>query len=395
MRHLLRGSKKGANNASGAAVLIVLIALLIILYVLFLPPDSRCELLDTCGASSGGGSGGSGGGGGVPNLQKLHSFVPGTMQEQAPRVSRLPSFTVETQTSGNLLADRSGMTVSRSVFHDNEERMRFSVPPSADNVFLSFSALEAAGDLQIDLNGRRIFDSPITQRQPAPVSLDAVDLQEENELVFGVSGVGFSFWETNAYELANVRVTADVTTFQDASQQQRFVISDLEDAEAVMLSFTPDCFETIGEGRLTVTVNSAPIYIGRPECGVPFQTQLALNRVSEGENLISWSTDAGSYIIDQPEVAVTYEATEQQQPLVISQELLGRAASEGGDVLLRLSFSSPGSEGRVSINGRELAFRTHRRTFDGPITPYVRAGENTIRIASSTTPVTLVEVLYG
>ena len=373
-------------NASNAAVLVVLIALLIVLYILMLPPETRNALLGENGTASGGGPSG--------ERDVLLSFVPqaagGPDREQS---KPLPVFTLKTQTEGNVLAERSGVTAERSVFHEETDTLRFRAPDNSQNVLLSFSVSQALGRLQVALNGQRIYDSAIQRRQPEPIAIPAQRLSQENELTFGVSDVGFSFWRTNRYVLSNVMVTADVTSFARASHEQQFVVQDTDSVRAAQVAFLPDCFEQ--QGRLTLDFNGETVYSGFPACGVPVRVDLAPSRLSPVQNTLEWSVAEGEYIVDQVEVLLQREVPANQGRFSLTSRQLNELVASGTPVSLALSFAGQGAEGTVVVNGEPLRFRTAKQSFSAPITEYVRAGTNTVEVRGSSTPVTLLEVRAG
>lgn len=366
---------------AGAAVLVVLIALLIILYVLFLPPAERAALLGTDAATTPV----------VPTDrdQVLFSTVPRIEDPQEPVAKRLPGFVIRTVTQGNVLAEAGGITVSRSAFHANDADMRVHIPEETENVLLSYQVSEASGDLIVEVDGEVVHSQPVTQRQPAPIALPS--RAGEIHVRFAAGPVGFRIWDSNRYVLRNVRVTGDVTGFTEAAQEQRFVLPDPEDLEAVQLELIPECQNE--QGRMTIRLNGDLIFTGRPQCGVPLTLDLAPAKLVEGENVLAFSVDRGQYLVDQAAV-ILYPALENvEEGFTVSQEILSGAVAEQKHVLLKLSFASAGAEGVVVVNGEELSFRTHKQSFAAPITPHLRAGRNTITLVAASKDVTSLEVL--
>ena len=379
---MFRGRKAEAvKNASNAAVLVVIIALLIVLYVLMLPPDVRDELLGE-GPSTPGQPG--------ERPDVLLSMVPALTGPSEMETRPLPFFVLEARTRGDVVAERGGVSVERSVFHQETDTLTFRRPANVEEVLLSFSVEQALGRLQIALNGETIFDSAVTRRQPDPIRIPVDRLQSENELVFSVSGVGFSFWQTNTYSLRNVRVTADVTDLQRADHTQRFVVDSPTSVRQALVSFMADCRQQ--QGRLTLSFNENEIYSGFPACGVPIQVDLAPSRLHPVENTFRWSVESGEYIIDQVEVATLRERPDNRGQFSLSRQQLESLIARGGAVELSLTFAQRGAQGAVVVNGEELLFRTDRQSFAGVITPYIRSGTNTVEVRDSSTPITLLEV---
>ncbi len=381
---------QASKSAAGAAVLVVIIGLLIVLYMLLIPPDLRAQILGDAPPSTPGVPGVPG----VPDSsrQVLLSYVPPPSVEQLVERRPLPLFTLRTETSGNVFFERSGLVVERSVFHSQDDRITFLRPENVQNVLLSFSVSEAVGRLRITLNGNVISDSFINQRQPAPIVLPANLLSSQNELVFSVSPVGFSFWRTNTYSLQDIRITGDVVSFSRAEQTQRFVVTDVVDVRSAFLEFYTDCVRS--SGRLNIMHNGNLLYSGFPECGVPFSFELAVNRLSEGENSLTWSLSEGELLIDQPEVIVSRRSTPQQGVFSLSSQHI-EAIHRGASIQLSLRFAQPGASGVVLLNDQPLTFRTQQQEFSGSVNQFIRQGANTIRIRESSVPVVLVEVYVG
>ncbi len=379
-----------AASASNAAVLVALIAILIVIYILALPPDVRCSILDNCALQTSTGITGEA----SPTETVIFSAVPKINAQESPLIKTMPSFSLRTLTQGGIIASRSGLTVDRSVFHNNADKITFYLPKDSSDVLLSFSVQQAIGNLRISLNGEAIFDSAISSLQPDPVNLPQSLLIEDgdNELSFSVSGVGFAFWSTNKYVLSNILVTADVTSFDEASVTQRFVLPSLTDFSSVQLSFVPDCISK--PSRIMVSVNNNLVFSGIPQCNVPITQDIPMNILSRGENTLFWKIDSGEFIIDQVEIIAQPSIDDSSLSFFLSPELLSSVAASGQDILLRLSFASQGSEGKILLNGNDLFFRTHKSSFAGPISSYIRAGDNELVITESSSPVTLLEVLY-
>lgn len=380
---MCRGRRaEAAKNASNAAVLVVIIALLIVLYILMLPPDVRESLLGEAEPGSGT----------QPPSERdvLLSWVPQMSGPDDVEVKPLPFFTLRTQTRGDVLAERSGLVAERSVFHEESDTLRFTTPRNAQQVLLSFDVAQSQGRLEVLLNGEVIFDSAIERRQPEPIVLPVERLQAQNELEFRVSGVGFSFWQTNSYVLENVRVTADVTDVAQADHSQRFVVNELSSVAEAQLRFVADCFES--QGRLSLRFNDNEVYSGFPSCGVPVTVDLPPSRLHPVENVLSWGVEEGEYIVDQIEVALRRENPGNQGRFTLSSGQLEQIARQGGSVEMMLSFAELGAQGAVLLNGEELRFRTQRQSFSGDITQYLRAGANIVEVRESSTPVALLEV---
>ncbi len=369
---------------AGAAVLIALIAVLIIMYVLFLPPADRAVLLNETSPATAVNTTGS---------NVIFQTVPTVAQQQGPETHGMPPFTVRTQTSGNVLADRSSLSVSRTAFSNSPETVVFDMPSSSSNPLLSFTASSSTGGLRVLLNNVSIFDAVIQHPQVAPIQLPAGMLTSHNTLTFEADPVGFAIWQSHQTNLVNVRVTADVTSFAQAGQTQRIAITDPASIQSAGLVFVPDCPQK--QGRLTVTMNGETIYSGFPDCGIPVHVELAQSHIKDGENVLSFSVGKGEYSIDQASVNVLRQQQNTQKSFTISQNLLSQVAAQQRPILLRLAFAQPEAQGVIILNGQQLAFRTHQQSFAAPITQYLHVGSNTIQVAQTSVGIVSLSVLSG
>jgi hypothetical protein len=378
--------RRSRKAQSGAAVLVVLIALLIILYVLFLPPAQRAILLGEHPPGAGPADPTD------PRANVLFSTVPRVAEERSPEEHRFAPFSVRTFTEGNLLAQRDRVSVSRTVFHNNPETMRFTLPDRAGSPLLSFGVEDSVGGMIIFLNGEQIASTPLSQRQPSPIALPQGLLRQDNTLTFMSDPVGFNLWRRHQAVLRAVTVTADVTDVGQSQMEQRFVLRDLRTLEEAVLVFVPECMTE--PSRLEVRLNNQPIYSGVPPCGLALPVQIAPARLNDGENLLSWRIDAGHFIIDQAAVHVRRAQQTVQESFSISDELFRRAPAEGKAVRLRLTFREPGAEGVIVLNDQRLSFRTYQRSFSDSVMNFVRAGQNTIWVAETSRDIVALEVIY-
>lgn len=364
-----------------AGVFVVLLAILLVLYLVLLPADTREGLLGGSGPDV------------APNesvRNVLLSYAPSNDPQEGIRSRSLPVVQLRTATEGNALAERSSVSVSRSVFDSASDTLRFSAPDNAQSVLLSFSVAEANGMIRIYLNNELIEQTVLDRRQPEPIALPAVLLSSDNELRFELAPVGFSFWKTDRYELRNVRVTADVDSFERASQTYRFVMSDVASLQQAQLEFFVDCYRP--GGRLEILHNDNMVYSGFPTCGIPLSLELAPAQMSESENFLSFSIESGEYLIDQAELITVHEPESRSSTFTVTQQQLNDLRARGSEVFLGLSFESAVAQGTVVVNNQPLNFRTDKQSFASAITPYVVAGQNSVSLRSSNKAVTLIEV---
>jgi hypothetical protein len=371
---------------AGAAVLVALVALLIIMYVLFLPPAERAKLLgDTP-------SGGTTGPGGTSNL--LFSTPVGKVYPKINPTAEhsLPALTLRTIEESNLLTSRDSITASSNVFEKTVGNIIFNAQPSrTQNAVLSLNlASKTGGRVIILLNGEEIYNQEVKSRSVPPITL--YNLREENTLEFTTSGVGFAFWRTNRYTLADVKVVADVTDYSNARTTQSFSIGKEEFTymETAQFSFVPLCNR---EGRVSIMLNGVQLYDNVPDCGVVNTLEIAPEKLQPGENSMMFSTENGDFLLDRPAVRTSGKKFENR----VFRFTTNPATIQGRKVNMRVLFADTSDkQGILLINGNSIPFRAQDVTVI-PITQYLRAGENTVQFEAANKDFEVVkfDVLLG
>jgi hypothetical protein len=354
---------------TGAAILVALIAVLIIFYVLFLPPAERAALL---GAGTPGQT--PGGGGGTTGPALLFSapvgrvYLPGT-----PAISHdMPSFTIRTSESGNVLAKADTIVARNNAFEKQPATLSFAADPALTrNAVLSMNLVsKSAGNIVIYLNDLVIFNQDVRTRSVPPINLE--NLQSSNTLRFEASSVGFAFWKTNTYTLTNVKITGDVTDVSGSMSRQVFALGQEEFAtlERAQLSFVPMCFRA---GSLRILVNGVEVFGGSPDCGGVNTLELAPARLVAGENVVQFLTSDGDFLIDR---GLVQTQSKQQQNRVFRFSV-DPASVQGKQINARILFADTASHsGTLILNGNTIPIRA-QDALQLPITVYVRPGENT------------------
>lgn len=368
-----RKGRRTGQSTTGAAILVALIAALIVLYILFLPPAQRAALLgDPSGPW----------GPGTPTDPTAVVYTSPVGLVTAPVnpsiVHELPTVTVRTIEEGSVLFRRDTAIIENNVFEKNPLTATFTANPSSTrNAYLSMNvAGSTGGRLVVTLNGEELYNEPPRSRTIPPIVLTG--LAETNDLAVHVSDVGFAFWKTNRISLADVRVTADVTDFTDASVAQRFTIGEeeLRAMQTSLLSFVPICNR---EGSVMITVNGAEVFSGRPDCQTLNTLEIAPTRLVAGENTLRYTTTNADILLDRGRVTTT--ATPQQNKQFTF--TLDPARVAGRPVMLRIYFADANEkQGFITLNGNRIPF-TGTDTVAMPVTTALRAGVNSIGFEAS------------
>jgi hypothetical protein len=184
--------------------------------------------------------------------------------------------------------------------------MRFAIDPrTTEDVQLSFNVLQSDGILAIHLNGELLQNTPIQKGSPAPITLPAYLLKQDNVLHFSVNSPGFAFWTMNRYELSSIQITGDITNDANSAHTQNVYVSETEKeyAETVELQFFPDC-DLVDVGPLRITMNGQILFNGIPDCGLYNFVNIDPEVLVVGSNTLGFSSSMGSYVIDQMELEV-------------------------------------------------------------------------------------------
>ncbi|MFH1506634.1 MAG: hypothetical protein ABIE94_06660 [archaeon] len=310
------GNKRGQSPAL-AAIFVLVIMFLIIFYVLFLEPDDRAELLGDPSLGSGGGTGGTGGGtsGGGTTIAAINKVL---LSENIGRLDYLktnsrehdlPSSRISTQTDVQIIKSLSSIYVQNGVMDQEFYNFTFDVDEDlTKDLMLSFNVKRAAGRLIIYLNGRKILNTELDKGSPAPIALQQDYLQDENKITVAVSGVGWAFWRYNEYILDDIKITAKVTDISGSAGVRRFYIDEDEynNIDEIKLRFYPDC-DLNEVGPLTIRLNGVKIFSDIGDCGTYSIYVLGKDSVMPGENILTFSTEKGNYLLDRIKVIIEFE----------------------------------------------------------------------------------------
>jgi len=387
-------SKKGQKSGGAAAVLVALITLFIILYVTFLPPDQQAQVL-TGAPSAGSGSFGN---------ATLLSEQPGRIAVLDQRVIThpLPSVNLFTQTTASILYSARSGYLKNGWFDKLQTNLSFPVQNVANtnNILLSFSALEASGNLQVKLNGALIFSGSLVGFNPEPISLPKELLLESNNVVeLSASSVGWRFWKTNEFQLREIKVTADITDLSTREARQVFLVTktEKESAERAFLRFFPDCV-TGTVGPLSVFLNNHNIFQAVPECGSSRTLEISPQFFLSGENSLLFKSSRGVYLVDQ--ISLQTELIKPVYPTYyfeVDNEKIG-AIRSGVPVILYLDFVEDlnRKNAQVFVNGHVLNVDTSRNQYWANINLFLSPGSNAISIIPrSTIDIVKLEVILG
>ncbi len=373
------------HSAGNAAVLVGIVAGVMILYILFLPPDVRDDLLNGNGTTING----------VEYNETPLLETPGRLDylkfDQIEHT--LPSFRIYATKEGKAIKDIDSLYVKDGLFEDVVKEVTFEVDPdTTDNLLLSFNVDQADGNLIILLNNHEIFNRALIEGSPRPITLPRDYLEYDNVLTFKTDSPGIAFWATHEYQLSTVVVTADVLDLSNSDAIQHFFITGQEkdNLETATVWFYPRC-STASVGKLSITLNDFLVYSTLADCGVMNKFTVSDQDIMEGENSLEFSTEQGSYLIDNLEVRTHlkeqiypvyyFELDRDLFRIVDEKNPEDDVLDDDYDVILTLRF--PDNEDKradIYVNGHKFSLNTDSTIFERNIDSYVFHGTNSIEI---------------
>lgn len=376
--------RKAQADAGQASILVLIIMITIIIYVLLLPGPIREDLLndndtDNDSSSSGGSS----------SLRILLEETPGTLTalDQSEYSKDLPSVVLQRTTNSRELKRSNPFYVKSSLFTKKTKSIPFTLdnPTLTENVLLSFDVPSHRGILYITLNGEIVFEGEVSNYNAEPVNLDKDLLEERNTLEFYAEGVGLAFWKVNDYSIQNMRIIADITDISGQESKVTFLLPEeiYTNADRLLLKFNPNC-NSPAEGTLHVGLNGIEVFSGIPDCGIINTVEISPKTgLRAEENVVSFRTEAGSYLVDL--ISVQVKTKDTHSPVYyfdISEDDFETLMKEEYYANLTMEFvdSTEWKEGVLIVNGRQLSIDTKDRLWKRNIEPYLYQGHNAIKI---------------
>ncbi|RJQ17364.1 hypothetical protein C4573_04905 [Candidatus Woesearchaeota archaeon] len=382
-----------AQSGSNAAIMVALITLAIILYILFLPPDVRTDLLGENSTDDDGNS--------DANLNKtLLLEHPGRIDylKFDERSHELPSFRMYSTESGEVLKEVKSLYSRNGVFEKSFATMSFDSGENLNDFLLSFNLEAADGRLILFLNGNEIFNGEVEKGSPEPIPLPSDLIKGKNTLEFRVSSPGWAFWRINEYSFENIKVTANFKDVTTSASEQHFFVSDVEkqNLERGSLTFFPRC-DSKAVGTLLIWLNHKIVYSAIADCGVKNDVLLNPDDIYQGDNILQFKTDRGSYLVDNLRVRTSMK--EQLYPIYyfeVDDEFFQTIDEDDPDddvleskynatIRLRFVNDRDNKQGTITFNGISFTFDTDKIQYEKNVDNYLRHGTNAIELEPRTT----------
>ena len=385
------------NPQSMASLLIFIIGLVLVIYIMFLPPDDRALLLEQNRSDLDGD--------GVKDIKEIISVLmtkePGRLTNLAENqvIQDLPSFNLFTRTDAASLIDFDSIYIKKSLFEEQQRNITFRINDfeNTANYILSLTAPTHRGILTIVLNGNILMSREVSTSSPAPIRLPKDYLQEENYMVFKVSGPGIEFWKSNEFIMENMKITADITDKSSQENIQSFYVSEQEkdNLEAFELRFVADC-KAANSGPIEIYLNKRLVYNSVPDCGTKILVpKVDGSRINQGENDLLFRVEKGNYLLYGLET--TYNLKEPIFPTYYFQlddKNFKKIEDDDADINVTIIFpnSVDRKKGIILINDYITEVDTYESEYSRNIDPFVRKNNNAIEIRPKTDKLDITEL---
>jgi len=292
-------------------------------------------------------------------------------------VYQLPSVTLYTQLKSQVFQSVPYVDVSSNFFGENIASYNFTVDDlnTLKSMIVTFNGdkYEEGSILVISLNGVDIYHDKISSNNI--ITLNKFSLKQ------GINTVKVkaeSSFFGNSFILKNLQVLGDIydVTKNKGSIEFSVFEEDLKDFKSASLSFYVDCLET-EVGLLNIYVNNYKSYSAVPDCGIVNKKIDVLNALRDGNNLIRFENEFGSYVLDQVEVSAPY--VEPKEPIYyfsIDSDQLTK-----NRFYLNLKFVDRAQKDAILyVNKKVLVLNTNRLNITYNITSYVQEGFNYVKV---------------
>ena len=378
-------SKKGQKDAASAANLIALLGLFMILYILFVPPAERDALLDGTRTDTDSSSSDNG----VAYIRTLLSEQPGDLVRlpQQDFEYAIPSFTLRESTYSKVLVEENPFIVRRSWFSDDSKQIEFSVPSVRDTIrlLLTFSVdSNPKGDLEIILNGNRIYHASPGEGPIVPLEIPVEHLRDRNVLTLSSSLPGMRFWDSTNFRIRGLSIAGDFYEPEDLENYNNFFMTENEvnNLESSRLTFSPSCTrETVG--RLSININGQSIFSAIPDCNT-------LNRINfdskilQEDNIISFVSSGGDYTISLARITARLDEVEfPRYNFELSEREYNEINSNRNYIRVKIDLQDDErfKEAYVLVNSVKYFLNTRSNSFETKVEPSVlRQGRNVIEL---------------
>ena len=381
-----------AQTGINAAILVAIISAFIIVYIIFLPESEKRDfLLNKSSGSSGSDDG---------DILLLREF-PGTLTKASgvEDEKNLPNvFLIET-TNAKELAKLNPFIIKSSVFGSKSKTddIILDDPLNTDNAVLTFTPKKHTGVLSIKLNNYEVYENEITAENIEPIGLDKSLLTKRNTLEFSVSKPGLKFWQSNEYNLDNIKVIGDITDKTRQESQNSFTLTEEEvnNIEEATLKFVPYCKGAGTVGTLDINVNGKKIFSAVPVCDDPYRQTVPTGLLREGENNIVFKTNKGSYSVEQIVLNFDFkEAKTKTYFFEINQTEFRRINQSRKDAILSLKFAddTTSKDLKLDVNGHFSTIDQRQSSFSKKINSDIEEGNNFVRMTPLQDDVDVVEL---
>jgi len=373
------------RKAQGSAATVVgIIALLLVFYILFIPPEEREALLygtdenGTYGSVSVG----------KASNRTLLLATPGKLDfVQDEEIDHtIPNVVLSEQRSAQVLSDAPPFVLRRNWLENKQQTITFGIQDTdkTDNVLLVFEAPVRTGVVSVDLNGNNVYEGPIDSQTPPPIQLRKALLASTNELSFSLAGVGLAFWRTNELQLRNVQIIGDVSQEEFARSAAVVTLLDEEarNLKEAQLYFYPVC-DPDDIGIVVAMLNGKTAYEAKPDCDSINRIEIDPATLRTGGNDLGFRTTRGTLRLEQIRLHTELEETNSYiEYFYLNSTDMNRISEKSRRVMLRVQFvdDKKDKQGRISVNGRLIAFDQKNASILRDVSDAVVDGNNYVEL---------------
>ena len=374
--------KRGASDARGAATFIGLFILFMIGYILLLPPSEReVLLLDYQNGDDGGTN--------EVKADVLLDIVPGKVGSGSLIVLREVSDVDLFTTTEKTIIDLIDKTyIRRTLVSNNVKSFDFNLDKlsEVEKLNLYFYVSDHNGYLIVELNGFEFFNDEVNSEKLITLPFGYL-IEGKNTLTFKVSSPSSKFWDTNSYNLNDLRLIKEIKVENKDAETSFYVSEDeLTDLKSARFDYFVFCSSSERVKQLFIFANEGLISSGIPVCDQFSSVGIPEEYFKKGTNLLKFKIDEGDLIIERGEVGLELKSKKQlTYTFTLKGDDYWDVFDDRSMVFLTLAFSeiSKNSYVDVFVNGNLINVGVDDGVYRDDISNFIKEGKNVLMLIPS------------
>ncbi|MBD3263223.1 hypothetical protein GF374_02485 [Candidatus Woesearchaeota archaeon] len=336
----------------------------------------------------------------ITEKKVLLDTKPGLIGEAEEKVSAQEEFTLDNIIIDNSPRQQKSIIFStaftkKTLFTEKTASFSFDIINKSALAWINIEAniieKKGEGNLVFILNGQQIYSKENALNSDITVPLPSNILVEgKNNVTIETSPVGWNFWITNSYKLANVNLVKGTYDSPKASLSQLVTLSsdDLSDAEdAELTAYVKQLSEQPQEIKLRV--NEELVFEGVPPSS--FDIGVPLSALKTGTNKIEWEVDRdGIYQIAFGELTISTTTVEDGETkeydfTILSDDWPGiDIGTSTCELYVKQSADkSKGNEITINLNEEVIIYNFVNEKIELDVCEYLVEGKNSISLSAS------------